>query len=82
MVEELVGKDQLHSDGGAGPHVNSPREGELNWPQNGHLDGYCILPNCVSKGTVGDFSLEATVYLDDVEKIRGGFIVWSSSHLA
>ena len=26
MVEELVGKDQLHSDGGAGPHVNFPRE--------------------------------------------------------
>ena len=82
MAEELVGKDQLHSDGGAGPHVNFPREGEQNSPQNGHLDGYCILPDGVSKGTVGYFTLGATVYLDDVEKMRGGFTVWSSSHLA
>ena len=33
-------------------------------------------------GTVGYFTLGATVYLDDVERMRGGFTVWSSSHLA
>ena len=60
MAEELVDKDQLHSDGRAGPHVNFPREGEQNSPQNGHLDGYCILAN-------RNITFGATVYLDDVD---------------
>ena len=80
MAEELVGKDQLHPGGGAGPHVNFPREGKWNPPPNGHLDGYHTPHNGVPKGTVGHFTLGATVYLDDVEKMGGGFTVWPGSH--
>ena len=72
MVEELVGKDKLHTRGGAGPHINFP-DPDRKWSEpGGHLDGYHTPTNGVPKGVVGAFTLGATVYLDTVEKRGGG----------
>ena len=80
MAEELVGKDKLHTRGGAGPHINFP-DPDRKWREpGGHLDGYHTPTNGVPKGVVGAFTLGATVYLDTVEKRGGGFTVWPGSH--
>jgi hypothetical protein len=81
MAEELVGKGLLHTDGGAGPHVNFPRdEQEWNPPKHGHLDGYHTLSNGVPKGTVSQFTLGVAVYLSQINAEGGGFTVWPGSH--
>ena len=81
MAEEMVGQGLLNEDGGVGPHVNFPRPGQKwNPPKHGHLDGYHTPTNGVPKGTVGQFTLGATVYLSQVEAQGGGFTVWPGSH--
>ena len=58
MLEELVGKGLLHTNGGAGPNVSFPRdEREWNPLKHGQLDGYHTLSNGLSKGTVSQFTL-------------------------
>ena len=50
MAEELVGKDKLHTSGGAGPHINFP-DPDRKWSEpRGHLDGYHTPTNGVPKG--------------------------------
>ena len=80
MAEEMVGEGLLHTSGGAGPHVNFPNP-DREWREpRGHLDGYHTPTNGVPKGTVGAFTLGATVYLGKVEQRDGGFTVWPGSH--
>lgn len=82
MAEELVGKGQLHPDGGAGPHLGFPNPAaDWNPPRQGHLDGYHTPSNGVPKGTVSSFTLGATVYLDQVPSKGGGFTMWPGSHI-
>ena len=80
IAEELVGKDTLRTGGGATPHINFPNP-EREWREpGGHLDGYHTPTNGVPKGTVGIFTVAATVYLGKVEPQGGGFTVWPGSH--
>ena len=81
ISEELVGKGLLHTNGGPGPNVNFPRdEREWNPPKHGHLDGYHVLSNGVSKGTVSQFTLGVTVYLSQIEAQGDGSTIWPDSH--
>ncbi|MDP6117192.1 MAG: phytanoyl-CoA dioxygenase family protein [Planctomycetota bacterium] len=80
-AEELVGKGLLNQ-GGPGPHLRYP-SGESDWspPPHGHLDGYYTPTNGVPEGTVGRFSIAATIYVDEVVHRGGGFTVWPGSHI-
>lgn len=81
MAEEMVGKGTLQTDGGAGPHLSFPNpDAEWRQPGGGHLDGYYTPTNGVPKGTVGAFTIGATVYLGKVEPRGGGFSVWPGTH--
>lgn len=80
MMEEMVGKGQLHA-GGPGPHLVYP-SGESEWqePHHGHLDGYYTPTNGVPEGTVGYMTINATIYVEDIEHRGGCFTVFPSSH--
>ena len=81
MAEEIVGQGTLPRDGRPSPHFRFPT-GRTDWkrPSGGHLDGYYTPTNGVPEGTVGKFSLGATLYLNRVEPRAGGFTLFPGTH--
>lgn len=81
MMEELVGPGRLNP-GSAGPHLVFP-SGDTEWshPSGGHLDGYYTPTNGVPEGTVGYMSINATVYVEDIDSRGGCFTYWPGSHI-
>jgi hypothetical protein len=83
MAKEMVGKDLLAEGANPGPALVYPT-GKEQWSlsQHGHLDGYYTPTNGVPEGTVGTFTIGATIYVEKVEHRGGGFTVWPGSHAA
>lgn len=80
MMEEMVGPGRLNR-GGAGPHLVFP-SGDDQWskPGGGHLDGYYTPTNGVPEGTVGYMTINATIYVEDIDARGGCFTFWPGSH--
>ena len=80
VAEELVGAGTLRRGGGFLAKPNFPRA-DTDWrPARGHLDGYPAGANGVTLGTVGMFTVAATMYVSSVKPKGGGFTVWPGSH--
>lgn len=82
VAEELVGAGALRKGGGFLAKPNFPRADKEWRPARGHLDGYPAGANGVTSGTVGFFTVAATMYVSSVKPQGGGFTVWPGSHRA
>ncbi len=80
VAEELVGVGRLRKGGGFLAKPNFPRSDREWRPARGHLDGYPAGANGVTLGTVGLFTVAATMYVSSVRERGGGFTVWPGSH--